>query len=68
VTELNLDLTASWLIGDSTTDLETARRAGVRSLLVRTGHAGRDGKYAVQPDFVFDNLETAVEFIVAHDH
>jgi len=62
--ELNIDLGRSWLIGDSTTDLAAARNAGVRSVLVRTGHAGRDGKYAATPDFEFDNLTEAVDFIV----
>lgn len=35
--DLNLDLGASWLVGDAARDLEAARRAGVRPLLVRTG-------------------------------
>jgi histidinol-phosphate phosphatase family protein len=63
--ELNLDLKRSWLIGDTTRDVETARRAGVRSVLVRTGHGGRDGKCVATPDFVFDTLLHAAKFIVA---
>ncbi len=39
--ELDIDLTASWLIGDDLRDLEAAKAAGVRPVLVRTGH-GRD--------------------------
>jgi histidinol-phosphate phosphatase family protein len=62
--ELNIDLKQSWLVGDTTTDVLTARNAGMKSVLVRTGAAGKDAKYAVEPDFVFDTLAQAVDFIV----
>jgi histidinol-phosphate phosphatase family protein len=39
---LGLDLARSWLVGDSTRDLEAAARAGVPALLLRTGWGGRD--------------------------
>ena len=63
--DLNIDLHSSWLIGDSTTDLQTAKNAGVRSILVRTGYAGRDGKHAAQPDHTFENLSEAAQWIVS---
>lgn len=61
--ELNLDLACSWLVGDSTADLAAAKAAGVRSILVQTGHAGKDGKYSVTPDIVCANLQAAVGII-----
>jgi histidinol-phosphate phosphatase family protein len=64
VAELNIDLSQSWLIGDTTVDLQTAKNAGVKSILVRTGRAGQDGKFSIRPDFVFDTLAQAVDFIV----
>lgn len=63
--DLNIDLRASWFVGDSTTDLATASNAGVRSILVRTGHAGRDGKFDSRPDHVFETLAEAVQCIVS---
>ena len=63
--DLNIDLRASWFVGDSTTDLATASNAGVRSILVRTGHAGRDGKFESRPDHVFETLTEAVQCIVS---
>lgn len=36
--ELDIDLRASWLIGDDLRDLESAVAAGIRPVLVRTGH------------------------------
>jgi len=63
--DMNLDLPVSWLIGDSTTDIETARNAGLKSILVRTGHAGLDGKFPSQPAFTAENLLDAVRSILA---
>ncbi len=62
--ELNLDLARSWMIGDSTSDIALAQRLGMTSILVRTGHAGADGKCRVQPDFILDDLAEAVNFIL----
>jgi histidinol-phosphate phosphatase family protein len=62
--DLNIDPEASWLIGDTTRDVQTAKNAGLKSILVRTGYAGQDGKYPAQPDFTFDTLNQAVEFIL----
>jgi len=61
---LTIDRAASWMIGDTTTDMEAARRAGVRSILVRTGQAGTDGKYPAEPDYVMPDLGTAVDWIL----
>lgn len=62
--ELNLALRGSWMVGDTTTDLELARRAGIRSILVRTGHGGRDGRHKVTADFVVPALSEAVSLIL----
>ena len=63
--ELNIDLTRSWFIGDTTTDVQTARHAGVKSILVRTGYGGSDKKHEAQADFSFDTLQDAVRFVIA---
>lgn len=62
--DLNIDLSRSWLIGDQTSDILCARRAGVRSILVRTGFAGTDGKYAVVPDDVAEDIYAATDIIL----
>lgn len=57
-----IDLTRSWMIGDRAGDVEAGVRAGVRSILVRTGEgssAKGDGAACVAADFV-----EAVEFIL----
>lgn len=62
--DLNLDLTHSWFIGDTSSDILAAQKAGVKSVLVRTGHAGHDGKYPARADFEFYALNEAVNFIL----
>lgn len=62
--DFNVDLSRSWVIGDSTTDLELAARVGVRSILVETGYAGLDGKFRAEPDFVAADLPGAVDWII----
>lgn len=63
--EFNIDLGSSWMIGDTTTDVLTGRNCGMRTALLKTGAAGNDGKFACEPDFVFDNLAQAVDFIIS---
>lgn len=62
--ELNIDLAQSWMIGDTTTDVQTAKNAGLRSILVRTGAGGKDGKHEAKADFVVTDLKTAVQRIL----
>lgn len=54
----------SWMIGDTTVDLQTAHNAGLRAILVRTGYGGRDGRWPVRADFEFADVQEAVDFVV----
>ena len=63
--DLGIDLAASWFIGDMTSDVELARRCGMRSILVGTGFAGTDGKFAVEPTLRATTLGEAVDHILA---
>lgn len=64
VKKYNIDLSKSYMVGDSTMDLETARNAGVKSVLVDTGFAGNDGKYDRSCDIEAKDLLDAVEKII----
>ena len=52
-------------IGDSTVDIETGRRAGMRTMLIRTGDAGKDGKYSTKADWEAANLLKAAQMILS---
>ena len=62
VKKYNIDLNNSYFIGDSSSDIECARRAGITSILVRCGH--NDNKYNVKADYEYDDLKEAVSSIV----
>jgi len=60
--ENGIDLKNSVLIGDTTQDVETGRRAGVRTILVETGHGGKDPwQYDATPDWKAKNLLEAAQ-------
>ena len=63
--EHGIDPSLSYLVGDSTSDILTGERAGSRTILVRTGYAGRDGLYEVKPDLIVADLAAAVDTILA---
>lgn len=64
VKKYNIDLSKSYMVGDSTMDLELARNAGVKSVLVDTGFAGNDGKYDRSCDIEAKDLLDAIEKII----
>jgi histidinol-phosphate phosphatase family protein len=65
VRELTIDRRSSWMIGDTTADVCAGRLAGMRTILLRTGHGGRDGKCPGDlPDFTAPDLAAAVEWVL----
>ncbi|MFI5843816.1 HAD-IIIA family hydrolase [Catenuloplanes sp. NPDC051500] len=60
----NIDLTASYLVGDTTVDVQTGRTAGLRTILLDTGEGGADGRYNVVPDHRAAGLRAATEIIL----
>ncbi|HBI62347.1 MAG TPA: D,D-heptose 1,7-bisphosphate phosphatase [Lachnospiraceae bacterium] len=60
----NIDLSQSWYVGDTTMDIQTGINAGMRTILVKTGEAGQDGKYDVEADYQVETLTEAVEQIM----
>lgn len=61
--EFHIDLSNSYMIGDTTTDIRTGKNAGLKTVLVQTGVAGRDGKYSDKPDQIARNLLEAVKMM-----
>lgn len=68
VEDFNIDLSKSFMIGDSTIDIKMAENAGMKSILVKTGQAGLDEKYEVMPTEVCENLLDAVNLILTEEN
>ena len=62
-----INLPESFFIGDTIRDIETAKSAGCKSILVFSGKEKLSNRnnWQTQPDFVFSNLYQAARFIVS---
>ena len=65
--KFNIDLSASWMVGDTTIDIQTGINANCKTALVLTGEAGQDGKYTVQANLTAENVREAVRRILTDD-
>ena len=63
----NIDLARSWIIGDTTVDIMTGKNAGLHTILIKTGMAGKDGKYDILADYEADSLLEAVRIILSKE-
>lgn len=64
IKEFNINIEGSYFIGDSTVDIKTAQNCGMKSILLKTGHAGLDKNFNIIPDFEFDTLNNAIDYIL----
>lgn len=68
--DLHLDLKHSFVVGDRWSDLRCGAAVGATTILVLTGYGRGDARYigpsqAVQPDYVAEDLEEAVRWILS---
>ncbi len=52
----NIDISKSYVLGDTTMDIQTGINAKCKTILVQTGEKGLDGKYNVAPDHQIRDL------------
>jgi D-glycero-D-manno-heptose 1,7-bisphosphate phosphatase len=69
VEDFDIDLSASWMVGDRYSDIELAKNAGVHSMLVLSGYGLGEWEHQrqtwkEQPEEVADDLLAAVKIIV----
>ena len=70
VSDLDLDLARSYVVGDQTRDVELARRIGARSILVTTGPTSHQALASMQAegvsaDYVSPSFDDAVNWVFA---
>jgi len=58
--EFDLNLARCWMVGHTTSDILSGSRAGLGTILVRTGCGGDDGEFHVEPHFIEDEVTMAV--------
>lgn len=64
VREFDIERAESYMIGDKTSDIQTGINAGIQTILVRTGKAGKDGLFRVSADWIEDDLLGAITRIL----
>ncbi len=70
--DLHIDLSRSYIIGDSIKDIETGFRVGMPGVLVLTGYGKGEyeyhsSKWSVRPIHIADNLTAAVNWILSRE-
>jgi len=70
--DLGIDVSRSYMVGDKWVDVEVARRAGARAVLVMSGYAPDDPgnvrpSHLAEPDFIAHDIVEAAAWIIQHD-
>ncbi|MCR5490956.1 MAG: HAD-IIIA family hydrolase [Bacilli bacterium] len=61
----NIDFGSSWMVGDTTQDVQTGINAGVKTVLVTTGDPNPRKKFGdAKPDYICENLLDAVKNVI----
>ena len=61
IKKFNVNTKKSFMVGDSSKDILAGKRAGLQTILVKTGNAGKEsGAVSVEPDYIEKNLLSAV--------
>lgn len=66
LTDFEIDMEGSWMIGDKAIDVLTGKNAVINTALVRTGYGAKDmTELSDQPDIVAEDLLKAVKQIIS---
>lgn len=63
-----LDLKKSYVIGDNARDILMGSKEKCQTILVKTGHGGKDGLYKAKADYISDNLFTAIKYLLKKEN
>ncbi|MCH8127034.1 HAD-IIIA family hydrolase [candidate division KSB1 bacterium] len=67
IEDLNINTVNSYMIGDKTCDILAGKNAGLCTILVETGNAGKDGEFDIDPDFIAIDLLAASKWILERE-
>lgn len=62
--DYDIKVDASFFIGDRETDILTGKNAGTKTILLESGFWNINEKLEVQPDYIFKDLQTAIELVL----
>ncbi|MBW2560695.1 MAG: HAD-IIIA family hydrolase, partial [Deltaproteobacteria bacterium] len=62
--ELDIDLTASYMVGDAAKDMELANRTGAKGILVRTGYGKDVSSAEIRAAYIAEDILDAARWIL----
>jgi D-glycero-D-manno-heptose 1,7-bisphosphate phosphatase len=62
--ELDVEMSRSWMVGDTDADVYAGRAAGCRTLLIASAHSAHKRSRAVSPDLLAADFQEAVRLVV----
>lgn len=62
--DFHIDLSESWLIGDTGVDVQTGINGGMHTILLETGDSRKRDKYDAEPEITCRDLLAAVQYIL----
>ena len=69
VSDLDLEIQGSWIIGDKKLDMETGFNAGLSTAMVKTGYGtAHSDELSRKPDVIADNILEAARIVVANSN
>ena len=60
----NIDLTQSWMIGDTFRDVQTGANAGLQTILIHSTADDERTRFNAEPDLIARNFEDAINYIL----
>jgi len=61
--DYDLDLSASWIIGDQDSDVECGKNAGIKTILILNEHSAKK-RGRSEPDYTANNLYESVNLVI----
>jgi len=62
--DFNIDLSQSWMIGDTDIDVQTGLNGGLHTILLESGDPDKNRKYVVTAEYRAKNILDAVKYIL----
>jgi D-glycero-D-manno-heptose 1,7-bisphosphate phosphatase len=62
--ELDIDLSLSYMVGDTVKDIDLANKSGVKGILVKTGYGKKEMSSDMKPDYIAEDILDAVNWIM----
>jgi mannose-1-phosphate guanylyltransferase/phosphomannomutase len=65
IEKYDIDRNGSWMVGDSTTDIEAGAAAGLKTILVKTGYGGQNAVSKITPNAIIDSVANIPEVVLS---